>query len=38
MQRRKRPLWHLIIAIYAIDARADGEGVGFGQRLFGQEC
>jgi hypothetical protein len=32
MQRSKRPLWALIITIYAV-----GEGIGFGQRLFGQE-
>ncbi|CAH0175181.1 hypothetical protein SRABI102_01579 [Stenotrophomonas lactitubi] len=38
MQRRKRPLWHLILAIYALGALAVGAGIGFGQRLFGQEC
>lgn len=38
MQRRKRPLWALIITIYALGALAVGVGIGFGQRLFGQEC
>ena len=38
MQRRKRALWHLMIAIYAIGALALGAGIGIGQRLFGQEC
>lgn len=38
MQRRKRPLWALIITIYALGALAVGTGIGFGQRLFGQEC
>ncbi len=38
MQRRKRPLWPLIAAVYAIFVFAIGAGIGFGQRLFGQEC
>lgn len=37
MQRRKRPLWALIITTYALGALAVGAGIGFSQRLFGQE-
>lgn len=38
MQRRKRPLWALILVIYSLGAVAVGVGVGVGQRFFGQEC
>lgn len=38
MQRRKRPLWALILSIYALGALALGTGVAYVQRLFGLGC
>jgi len=38
MQRKRRPLWALVLTIYAIGAAALGAGSAVASHRFGREC